>query len=53
MGSLMLGGAILVAAFLLFTAAVGRRGSGSPSASGTLLRTAGWLLAIVGAVKRA
>ncbi len=50
MGSLMLGGAILVAAFLLFTAAAGRRGSGSPSASGTLLRTGGWLLAVVGAL---
>jgi hypothetical protein len=28
MGSLMLGGAILVAAFLLFTAAAGRRPAG-------------------------
>src|SRR5688572_12903050 len=45
MGSLMLGGAILVAAFLLFTAAAGR-----PSASARLLRAGGWLLAIVGAV---
>ena len=50
MGSLMLGGAILVAAFLMFTAAAGRRGSGSPGASGTLLRTGGWLLAVVGAL---
>jgi regulator of protease activity HflC (stomatin/prohibitin superfamily) len=50
MGSLMLGGAILVAAFLLFTAAAGRRASTTPSASGTLLRAAGYLLAIVGAV---
>jgi regulator of protease activity HflC (stomatin/prohibitin superfamily) len=49
MGSLMLGGAILVAAFLLFVAAAGRRAS-TPSASGTLLRTGGWLLAIVGAL---
>jgi regulator of protease activity HflC (stomatin/prohibitin superfamily) len=43
----MLGGAILVAAFLLFTAAAGRRAASS-TASGTLLRTGGWLLAIVG-----
>jgi regulator of protease activity HflC (stomatin/prohibitin superfamily) len=50
MGSLMLGAAILVAAFLLFTAAAGRRSSGAPSASVTLLRTVGWLLAVVGAV---
>jgi regulator of protease activity HflC (stomatin/prohibitin superfamily) len=50
MGSLMLGAAILVAAFLLFTAAAGRRSSGTPSASVTLLRTAGWLLAVVGAL---
>jgi regulator of protease activity HflC (stomatin/prohibitin superfamily) len=50
MGSLMLGAAILVAAFLLFTAAAGRRTSGAPSASVTLLRTVGWLLAVVGAV---
>lgn len=48
MGSLMLGGAILVAAFLLFTAAAGRRGSGNTGVSGTLLRTGGWLLAGVG-----
>ena len=50
MGSLMLGAAILVAAFLLFTAAAGRRSSGAPSASATLLRTAGWLVAVLGAV---
>ena len=50
MGSLMLGGAVLVAAFLLFTAAAGRRSSGSPSASGTILRTGGWLLGVVGAL---
>jgi regulator of protease activity HflC (stomatin/prohibitin superfamily) len=43
----MLGGAILVAAFLLFTAAAGRRGAGSPGASGAL-RAGGWLLALVG-----
>jgi regulator of protease activity HflC (stomatin/prohibitin superfamily) len=43
----MLGGAILVAAFLLFTAAAVRRAASS-TASGTLLRTGGWLLAIVG-----
>jgi regulator of protease activity HflC (stomatin/prohibitin superfamily) len=50
MGSLMLGGAILVAAFLLFTTAAGRRASGGPGASGTILRTGGWLLAVVGAL---
>lgn len=48
MGSLMLGGAILVAAFLLFTAAAGRRASGGP-ASALLLRTGAWLLTAIGA----
>jgi hypothetical protein len=50
MGSLMLGGAILVAALLLFTAAAGRRASGSPSPSAKLLRMGGWLLSIGGAL---
>jgi hypothetical protein len=36
MGSLMLGGSILVAAFLLFTTAAGRRASGGPGASGMI-----------------
>ncbi len=49
MGSLMLGGAILVAAFVLFTAAAGRRASGS-GAGATLMRTGAWLLTAVGAV---
>ena len=49
MGSLMLGGAILVAAFLLFTAAAGRRASGG-TAGATLLRTGAWLLTALGTV---
>lgn len=49
MGSLMLGGAILVAAFLLFTAAAGRRASGG-TAGATMLRTGAWLLTVIGAV---
>jgi regulator of protease activity HflC (stomatin/prohibitin superfamily) len=48
LGSLMLGGAVLVAAFLLFTAAAGRRASGG-TAGATLLRTGAWLLAAIGA----
>ena len=47
MGSLMLGGAILVAAFVLFTAAAARRTSG---AGPTLLRTGAWLLTAIGGV---
>jgi regulator of protease activity HflC (stomatin/prohibitin superfamily) len=49
LGSLMLGGAVLVAAFLLFTAAAGRRASGG-TAGATLLRTGAWLLTVIGAV---
>ena len=48
MGSLMLGGAVLVAAFLLFTAAAGRRASGG-TAGAMLLRTGAWLLTAIGA----
>jgi regulator of protease activity HflC (stomatin/prohibitin superfamily) len=48
LGSLMLGGAVLVAAFLLFTAAAGRRGSGG-TAGAMLLRTGAWLLTVIGA----
>ena len=48
MGSLMLGGAVLVAAFLLFTAAAGRRASGG-TAGPMLLRTGAWLLTVIGA----
>jgi regulator of protease activity HflC (stomatin/prohibitin superfamily) len=48
LGSLMLGGAILVAAFLLFTAAAGRRASGG-TAGAMLLRTGAWLLTAIGA----
>ena len=44
----MLGGAVLVAAFLLFTAAAGRRASGG-TAGAMLLRTGAWLLAVIGA----
>jgi regulator of protease activity HflC (stomatin/prohibitin superfamily) len=50
MGSLMLGGAVLVAAFLLFTAAAGRRSSGGSAGTGvTLLRAGAWLLTVLGA----
>jgi regulator of protease activity HflC (stomatin/prohibitin superfamily) len=49
LGSLMLGGAVLVAAFLLFTAAAGRRASGG-TAGATLLRTGAWLLTVIGIV---
>jgi regulator of protease activity HflC (stomatin/prohibitin superfamily) len=45
----MLGGAILVAAFLLFTAAAGRRASGS-TAGAALLRAGAWLLTVIGAL---
>jgi regulator of protease activity HflC (stomatin/prohibitin superfamily) len=47
----MLGGAVLVAAFLLFTAAAGRRSSGGTGtgAGVTLLRTGAWLLTALGA----
>ena len=48
MGSLVLGGAILLAAFFLFTAAAGPRGSAGPRPSATLLRGAGWLLSVIG-----
>jgi regulator of protease activity HflC (stomatin/prohibitin superfamily) len=48
MGSLVLGGAILLAAFFLFTAAAGLRGSAGPRPSATLLRRAGWLLSVIG-----
>jgi len=48
MGSLVLGGAILLAAFFLFTAAAGLRGSSAPRPSATLLRGAGWLLGVIG-----
>jgi len=48
LGSLMLGGAVLVAAFLLFTAAAGRRASGG-TAGPMLLRTGAWLLTVIGA----
>jgi regulator of protease activity HflC (stomatin/prohibitin superfamily) len=48
LGSLMLGGAVLVAAFLLFTAAAGRRASGG-TAGAMLLRTGAWLLTVIGA----
>jgi regulator of protease activity HflC (stomatin/prohibitin superfamily) len=48
MGSLMLGGAILVAAFVLFTVAAGRRGAGG-TAGPALLRTGAWLLTVLGA----
>jgi regulator of protease activity HflC (stomatin/prohibitin superfamily) len=45
----MLGGAILVVAFVLFTVAAGRRASGG-AAGVTLLRTGAWLLTLIGAV---
>jgi regulator of protease activity HflC (stomatin/prohibitin superfamily) len=45
----MLGGAILVAAFLLFTAAAGRRASGG-TAGARLFRTGAWLLTVLGAL---
>ena len=49
MGSLVLGGVILVAAFLVFTAAAGMQGpGGTPRPMARLLRLAGWLLAAVG-----
>ena len=44
----MLGGAVHVAAFLLFTAAAGRRASGG-TAGAMLLRTGAWLLTVIGA----
>jgi len=44
----MLGGAVLVAAFLLFTAAAGRRATGG-TAGAMLLRTGAWLLTVIGA----
>ena len=49
MGSLMLGGATLVAAFLLFTAAAGLRSPAGPRPSARLLRSAGYLLTVLGA----
>ncbi len=49
MGSLMLGGAVLVAAILLFTAAAGRRSSTGAGAGPKLLSTGAWLLTSLGA----
>jgi len=48
MGSLVLGGAILLAAFLLFTAAAGLRGSSGPRPSAGLLRSMAWVLSVIG-----
>ncbi len=49
MGSLVLGGVILVAAFVVFTAAAGMQGSGGAARPGArLMRLAGWVLAAVG-----
>jgi regulator of protease activity HflC (stomatin/prohibitin superfamily) len=49
MGSLILGGAILLAAFFLFTAAAGLRGASTgPRPSAALLRGAGWLMTLIG-----
>ena len=49
MGSLVLGGTILVAAFLMFTAAAGLKSPAGPRPSARLLRLGGWLLTVVGA----
>ncbi|HEU5041642.1 MAG TPA: SPFH domain-containing protein [Gemmatimonadales bacterium] len=50
MGSLLLGGVILVAAFVVFTAAAGVQGpAGSPRPVARLMRLAAWLLVAVGA----
>lgn len=48
MGSLVLGGAILLAAFFLFTAAAGLRGSSGPRPSAGLLRSMAWVLSVIG-----
>jgi regulator of protease activity HflC (stomatin/prohibitin superfamily) len=49
MGSLVLGGVILVAAFVVFTAAAGVQGpGGAPRPMAKLMRLAGWLLVAVG-----
>jgi regulator of protease activity HflC (stomatin/prohibitin superfamily) len=48
MGSLMLGGAILLAAFFLFTAAAGLRSTSGPRPSAGLLRGVAWLLTVIG-----
>jgi regulator of protease activity HflC (stomatin/prohibitin superfamily) len=49
MGSLVLGGAILLAAFLMFTAAAGLKSPAGPRPSARLLRLGGWLLTVAGA----
>lgn len=49
MGSLVLGGAILVAAFLVFTAAAGLSQGSTPRPSARLLRAVGLVLTVVGA----
>ena len=49
MGSLVLGGVILVAAFVVFTAAAGMQGpSGAARPVAKLMRLAGWVLVAVG-----
>ncbi|MBA3553618.1 MAG: hypothetical protein H0W29_02500 [Gemmatimonadales bacterium] len=48
MGSLVLGGAILVVAFLMFTAAAGLSQGSAPRPAGRLLRAAGLLLTVLG-----
>jgi regulator of protease activity HflC (stomatin/prohibitin superfamily) len=50
MGSLVLGGAVLVAAFVVFIAAAGvQGGSGPPRPGAKLLRLGAWLLLLLGA----
>ncbi len=49
MGSLVLGGVILVAAFLVFTAAAGLQQGTVPRPAAKLLRSAGLLLTVLGA----
>ncbi len=49
MGSLVLGGAILVAAFFVFTAAAGLQQGSTPRPAARLLRAAGLLLTVLGA----
>ena len=49
MGSLVLGGVVIVAAFIAFTAAAGVQGSsGAPRPAAKLMRLAAWLLFLVG-----
>jgi regulator of protease activity HflC (stomatin/prohibitin superfamily) len=49
MGSLVLGGVVLVAAFVVFTAAAGVQGAGgAPRPAAKLMRLAAWLLLVVG-----